>query len=99
MVQSNPQQGELQRIPPGVTKTFYWVQLGSYTDVTRAHRVWNEFGKIGLGRAEIFSSNINGMIHFRVKVGPYIDRKIAEDTLARVKSYSAEYRTSFIINE
>jgi cell division protein FtsN len=98
LVKVSPQD-EQQRIPPVVTKIFYWVQLGSYTDTSRAQRAWNEFEKIGLGCAEIFSSNINGKIYYRVKAGPYTDRKLAEDMLARLKSYSAEYRTSFIINE
>ncbi|MDR1256742.1 MAG: SPOR domain-containing protein [Spirochaetaceae bacterium] len=84
---------------PAAMQTFYWVQAGSYTDAARAHRAWSAFAKAGLGRAEIFSSDINGTIHYRVKAGPYTDRTIAEEELARMKSYSAEYRNSFIVNE
>jgi cell division protein FtsN len=85
--------------PSMSAQTFYWVQAGSYTDAARAHRAWSAFGKAGLGRAEIFSSNIDGTIYYRVKAGPYADRAAAEDALARMKSYSADYRNSFIANE
>jgi hypothetical protein len=79
--------------------SFYWVQIGSYTDAARAHRAWSAFGNIGLGRAEILSSNVNGTIHYRVKAGPYVDKTTAEDTLARIKAYSVEYRNSYLTNE
>jgi hypothetical protein len=85
--------------PPSTMQTFYWVQAGSYTDAARAHRAWSAFAKAGLGRAEIFSSDINGTTYYRVKAGPYTDRATAEEELARMKSYSAEYRSSFIVNE
>jgi cell division septation protein DedD len=88
-----------QRLQSEITRKFYWVQLGSFTDVARAQHAWGAFAKAGMGRAEIFSYNINGTIHYRVKVGPYTDKKVADESLARIKSYSPEYRTSFITND
>jgi cell division protein FtsN len=78
---------------------FYWIQIGSFTDAARAHRAWSAFENIGLGRAEIISSNINGTVHYRVKAGPYTDKALAEETLARIKASSVEYRNSYIVNE
>jgi cell division protein FtsN len=77
----------------------YWVQLGSYSDTNRAQRSWREFSNTGIGRAEIFSTNVNGTTYFRVKAGPYQIKEEAERALARLRSHSSMYNDSFVTNE
>jgi cell division protein FtsN len=77
----------------------YWVQLGSYSDTNHAQRSWREFSNTGIGRAEIFSKDVNGTTYYRVKAGPYQVKEDAERVLARLKNHSSMYNDSFITNE
>jgi cell division protein FtsN len=77
----------------------YWVQIGSYSDTAYAQRSWRAFSNTGMGSAEIFVSNVNGVTHYRVKAGPYIDKTEAENALVRLKNYSSEYKDCFVTSE
>jgi cell division protein FtsN len=77
----------------------YWVQIGSYSDAAYAQRSWRTFSNTGMGSAEIFTTNVNGVTHYRVKAGPYIDKTEAESALVRLKNYSPDYKDSFVTSE
>lgn len=96
-----PSAGAVKSPPlvPAGKRNFYWVQIGAYSDAARARRALDSFKNTGYGRAEIFTSDLRGAVRYRVKAGPYSDKSDAENTLARMKSYSAEYKDCFIINE
>ncbi|MDR2097059.1 MAG: SPOR domain-containing protein [Spirochaetaceae bacterium] len=77
----------------------FWVQIGSFSDAAYAQRSWRTFSSAGMGSAEIFTSNVNGTLHYRVKAGPYFDKTEAENALIRLKNYSAEYKDCFVTSE
>jgi cell division protein FtsN len=81
------------------TQNRFWVQIGSFSDAAYAQRSWRTFSSAGMGSAEIFTSNVNGALHYRVKAGPYFDKTEAENALIRLKNYSAEYKDCFVTSE
>jgi cell division protein FtsN len=83
----------------GLPRNGYWVQIGSYSDANRAQHSLRVFSNIGIGGAEIFSTNVNGATYYRVKAGPYPSKEDAERALARMKNHSSVYNDSFITYE
>ncbi|MDR0409799.1 MAG: SPOR domain-containing protein [Spirochaetaceae bacterium] len=81
------------------SRSGYWVQIGSYSDVSHAQRAWRLFSNAGMGSSEIFSTNMNGVTYYRVKAGPYASETDAERALAQMKNYSPLYNDSFITND
>jgi cell division protein FtsN len=90
---------ETRTTKTGSPQNRYWVQLGSYSDTAYAQRSWRAFLNTGMGSAEIFASNVNGVTHYRVKAGPYIDKTEAENALLRLKNHSPEYKDCFVTSE
>jgi cell division protein FtsN len=89
----------VETIKTGSAQNRYWVQIGSYSDVAYAQRSWRTFSNTGMGSAEIFTTNVNGVTYYRVKAGPYIDKTEAENDLSRLKNYSPEYKDCFVTSE
>jgi len=56
----------------------FWVQTGSFTELRNAQNFWRGLYKAGCGNAEIFGKNMGGRLYYRVKVGPYQNRRDAE---------------------
>jgi cell division protein FtsN len=109
----DPAAGNFQSAPPAPQRTVvetvttrtvssqnrYWVQIGSYSDAAYAQRSWRTFSNTGMGSAEIFAVNVNGVTHYRVKAGPYIDKTEAETALVRLKNHSPLYKDCFVTSE
>jgi cell division protein FtsN len=55
-----------------------WVQIGSFKELNFAQDLWRKLFMNGCNDAEIFSRPLNGVMYFRVKVGPYQDRSTVE---------------------
>jgi hypothetical protein len=77
----------------------FWVQTGSYTDVTFAQDCWRKLFLSGCADAEIFSKDINGVMYYRVKVGPYQDRQTAELTRDILRGAGVDYRDCYVVKQ
>ncbi|MGL4982410.1 MAG: SPOR domain-containing protein [Treponemataceae bacterium] len=74
----------------------YWVQAGSYTDRIRADEAREQLTSKNY-TSEIFTKTIDGVLRYRVRVGPYLKKVEAEDALLTIKNdtgFEASYLTS-----
>jgi cell division protein FtsN len=59
----------------------FWVQVGAYSELRFAQNMWRTLYTKGCTYAEIFGKEIEGVMYYRVKVGPYQNRHDAEAAL------------------
>ncbi|MGL4987564.1 MAG: SPOR domain-containing protein [Treponemataceae bacterium] len=79
----------------------YWIQAGSYTDRVRADEAREELTKNNYN-SEIFTKTIDGVLRYRVRVGPYLKKVEAEDAVLTIKnttSFEGSFLTSVKINK
>ena len=68
-----------------VTVTEYWIQAGSYKERSKAELLNNTLMEKGLpGR--ILTKDVKGETFYRVRIGPYLNKKEAEKFLVWVKA-------------
>lgn len=76
-----------------VTVTEYWIQTGSFSNKLNAENARKTLTDRYLN-AEIFTKETNGAQTYRVRVGPYEDKKEAEywlGTIAQMSEFSGSY--------
>jgi DedD protein len=72
----------------------YWIQTGSYQSHTRAEMVVASLAEQGLA-SKVSTRSLEGETYFRVRIGPYDDRREAEKFLAWVRALSG-FESSYI---
>jgi cell division protein FtsN len=77
----------------------FWVQVGSYTDINFAQDCWRKLWLAGCTDTEIFSKVINGVTYYRVKAGPYQDRRIAESARDILRAFDPAYNNSYVVKQ
>lgn len=77
----------------------FWVQVGSFTGLTSAQQTWRKLYHSNCPNAEIFGKNINGIMHYRVKIGPYQDRRDAEKALNTILYANIGFNDAYIVRQ
>jgi cell division protein FtsN len=75
----------------------FWVQVGSFTDLRRAQDTWRRLFLNNCTNSEIFGKQLNGMMHYRVKIGPYQERNDAESALKIIRNANIGFNDAYII--
>ncbi len=73
----------------------YWIQVGSYSSMTKAEGVRSDLGRRGLNSI-IQTRNVDGKAIFRVRIGSFAAKAEAEKFCVQVKSLKG-YEQSFVI--
>ena len=78
------EQAEVSEMPkpvmdpiPNPTGPAFFVQVGSFSEMSNAHRLSNDLGSSL--PVDVALANVNGADYFRVLVGPYTDRSEASN--------------------
>jgi DedD protein len=69
---------------PHPSPSAWMVQVASLTNKTNAANLMEKLRKADLP-AQVESVNLNGKQHYRVRVGPEVDHRLAEKMLAKIK--------------
>ncbi|MDR3301881.1 MAG: SPOR domain-containing protein [Spirochaetaceae bacterium] len=77
----------------------FWVQAGAYTDLRFAQNLWRKLFANGCADAEIFGKEINGIMYYRVKIGPYQFREEAEASLRVLKASGLGFDDSYSVQQ
>jgi cell division protein FtsN len=77
----------------------FWVQVGSYTEISFAQDCWRKLYHAGCASTEIFSKDVDGLTRYRVKVGPYQNRQTAEAARDILRAFDADYRGSYVVEQ
>ena len=80
--------------PRPVRVTEYWIQTGSYQSHSRAEMVVASLAEQGLA-SKISTRSLEGETYFRVRIGPYGERREAEKFLEWIRSLSG-FELSYI---
>lgn len=81
-------------VPRQVRVTEYWIQTGSYQSHSRAEMVVASLAEQGLA-SKISTRSLEGETYFRVRIGPYGERREAEKFLEWIRSLSG-FELSYI---
>jgi DedD protein len=85
----------VQPAPPRQVRVIeYWIQIGSYRSHSRAETVSAGLAEQGL-ESKISTRTLEGETYYRVRIGPYGDRREAEKFLDWLHSLSG-FETSYI---
>jgi DedD protein len=85
---------ERKAAPREVRVIEYWIQTGSYQSHSRAEAVAVNLSERGL-TGTISTRSIEGETYFRVRIGPYSDRREAEKFLSWIRELSG-FESSYI---
>jgi hypothetical protein len=77
----------------------FWVQAGAYSELRFAQNLWRKLLTNGCADAEIFGKEINRVMYYRVKIGPYQFREEAEAALLILNTSGLGFDDSFIVQQ
>jgi len=78
-----------------VTVQVYWIQVGSYSSLTKAESVSDYMAEKGLN-STVQTKNVDGKAVFRVRIGAFNTKEEAEKFSTQVKTIDG-YEESFVI--
>ncbi|MDR2510220.1 MAG: SPOR domain-containing protein [Spirochaetaceae bacterium] len=77
----------------------YWVQVGSFNDISYAQDVWRKLYLSNCVNTEIFAKVLNGIMYYRVKVGPYQDRSDAEYAAGVIRAAAIGFDDAYVVHQ
>src|SRR5690606_38262377 len=83
----NPLRGEgtFPALPPAASGPGVYIQAGTFSEVSNAHRLEQELREFG--NAFVLPVTVNNSQLYRVRLGPIADPEMADALLGRVRSY------------
>lgn len=77
----------------------FWVQVGSFNDLGYAQDAWRRLFYSNCPNTEIFAREMNGIMYYRVKVGPYQDRPSAEYAMNTIRAANIGFNDAYVVRQ
>ncbi|MGL4524613.1 MAG: SPOR domain-containing protein [Spirochaetia bacterium] len=84
--------------PKKIPTTTYWIQLASYSSLSRAKGTQEDLKKIGLSTNIEVSDIGGGRLVYRLKTGAWTSEKDAQNFLSQFKTSNPRFADAFVVN-